>query len=284
MDTKTAININKWFHLMTDEGIIELDKLDGLIIDDISRTHPNGNTQTLKIETVDGEIPQFTTYGTYDLILNTIFRGVDKRDVDLFIFKLNNIVSRREPYYIRHSDLPNIKFQVLPTPKIESSQITRRDVSINITFTCIKGFSESYKTTLEMDLINGGSQFEGGNIFDDTAIYVHDSKNFEIYNGGADSLDPFLGHYLHVKINADAPNGLSIRNNSTKDEIIYYDALKPQDNLVLDNVYVKKNKEHVGRSTNFEFLTLKKGYNNISIYGDKYDKPHSEWDFNFLYR
>lgn len=283
--TKTAINQDKWFQLMTDdEGTIELNKLDGLIIDEISRTHPNGTTQTLDIETTDGEIPQFTTYGKYELSVTTLFRGIDKRDVDLFVFKLNNMLSRRKPYYIRHSDLPNIKWQVKPTPKIESSKIGRQDVSITITFECNKGFSESYNSTLKMDLINGGSQFGGGNVFDNEIKYVHDKRNFDIYNGGADTLDPYLGHYIHIKISADAPNGLTIRNNTTGDELIYRDILKPEDELIINGVYVTKGNKNMGRVTNFEYLTLKKGYNSISIYGDEYNEPHSEWDFNYLYR
>lgn len=282
--TKTAINIDKWFEIITDDDTIELSKFDGLIIDEISKTHPNGTTETVSIDSTDGATPEFTTYGSYDLELNTLFRGVDKRDVDIFIFKINNILSKRKAYYVRHSDLPAIKYSVLPTPKIESTKVSRVDYEIKITWECHKGYSESYKTTQEMNLLDGTWQFEEGAIFDDDVMYTHNEKTFYIYNGSYDTLDPMLNHYLYLKIKADAPEGLRITNNTTEDEVRFLEPLTRDDDLVFDGVYAYLNGNRAGRLTNFEFLTLADGYNSISIYGDNNNEPYSYWDFNFLFR
>lgn len=283
-NSKNSINQDKWFEIITDDSVVDLNKIDGIIVDLISKTHPNGTTETTDLASVDGSVPEFTTYGSYDLSVSLLARGIDKPDVDLIIFKLNNLLSKRKAYYVRHSDLPNIKYGVLPTPKIESDRKTRNDYEITITFECYKGYSESYKTVQEMNLLDGTWQFEEGVLFDDDVKYNHETDNFYIYNGSPDAIDPLINHYLYLKVNADAPDGLRIINNTTEQKLEFSESLKPNDDFVLDGVYPLLNGERVGRYTNFEFLKLKPGYNSISIYGDINNSPKSYWDFNFLFR
>lgn len=283
-NSKTSINQDKWFEIITDDGVIDLNKIDGIIVDIISKTHPNGTTETTDLASVDGSVPEFTTYGSYDLEVSLLARGVDKPDVDLLIFKLNNLLSKRKAYYVRHSDLPSIKYAVLPTPKIESDRKTRNDYEITVTFECYKGYSESYKTVQQMNLLDGTWQFEEGAVFDDDVKYTHETNNFYIYNGSPDTIDPLINHYLYIKVNADAPDGLKIINNTTEQELEFSEPLKVNDDFVLDGVYPILNGKRVGRYTNFEFIKLAPGYNSISIYGDAANKPKSQWDFNFLFR
>ena len=283
-NSKTSINQDKWFEIITDDGVIDLNKIDGIIVDIISKTHPNGTTETTDLASVDGSVPEFTTYGSYDLEVSLLARGIDKPDVDLLIFKLNNLLSKRKAYYVRHSDLPSIKYAVLPTPKIESDRKTRNDYEITVTFECYKGYSESYKTVQQMNLLDGTWQFEEGAVFDDDVKYTHETNNFYIYNGSPDTIDPLINHYLYLKVNADAPDGLRIINNTTEQELEFSEPLKVSDDFVLDGVYPMLNGKRVGRYTNFEFIKLAPGYNSISIYGDAANKPKSQWDFNFLFR
>lgn len=283
-NSKTSINQDKWFEIITDDGVIDLNKIDGIIVDIISKTHPNGTTETTDLASVDGSVPEFTTYGSYDLEVSLLARGIDKPDVDLLIFKLNNLLSKRKAYYVRHSDLPSIKYAVLPTPKIESDRKTRNDYEITVTFECYKGYSESYKTVQQMNLLDGTWQFEEGAVFDDDVKYTHETNNFYIYNGSPDTIDPLINHYLYIKVNADAPDGLRIINNTTEQELEFSEPLKVSDDFVLDGVYPMLNGKRVGRYTNFEFIKLAPGYNSISIYGDAANKPKSQWDFNFLFR
>lgn len=283
-NSKTSINQDKWFEIITDDGVIDLNKIDGIIVDIISKTHPNGTTETTDLASVDGSVPEFTTYGSYDLEVSLLARGIDKPDVDLLIFKLNNLLSKRKAYYVRHSDLPSIKYAVLPTPKIESNRKTRNDYEITITFECYKGYSESYKTVQEMNVYDEAWQFENKLDYKYEIKYTQDVETFFIYNGSADDINPLINHYLYLKINADAPNGIRIKNHTTKEEITFSEPLKKYDNFVLDGVYPLLNNKRVGRYTNFEFLTLAIGYNKISIYGDKKHTPDSYWDFNFLFR
>lgn len=285
VDSLTNINLDKWFEIIAEDETFYLNDYDGLIIDTISKTQPNGNTQTTKIESLDGEIPDFTTYGEYDLEVEMLFRGIDKKDVDLFIFKINNKLSKRVPYYVRHSDLPFIKFAVYPSPKIETTKVTRKDWEIKITFTCYKGYSESYKTVKDMNFLDDNWQFEQNLKFDNDIKYEHTSENFDIYNGSSDTIDPSLNHFLKIVVNANAKDGITIKNNTTGDEIIYKSKLKKDDDFVIDGVYPFVNGNRVGRYTNFEWLTLAKGYNNISVLGtDVNDPPNVKFDFNFIFK
>lgn len=214
-----------------------------------------------------------------------LFRGIDKKDVDLFIFKLNNKLSKRVPYYVRHSDLPFIKYAVKPNPTIETSKVTRNDWEIKVTFDCYKGYSESYKTVQNLNFLDGSWQFEQNIKFHNDIKYKHKSDNFDIYNGSSDTIDPLLNHYLKIEINANAKNGLTIRNNTTKDEITYKSELKKEDDFVINGVYPFLNGNRVGRYTNFEWLRLNEGYNNITIIGtDVNDPPEISFDFNFIFK
>lgn len=283
-NTLTSVNCHKWLEIITSGDVKIIGNQNGLIIDEIKKTHPNGNTETTNIESIDGEIPKYTTYNPYDLKVNFLYRGADKDDVNMYIFKLNNILSKREPYYVRHSDLPDIKYAVLPNPKIESSKVTIRDYKITVTFECYKGYSESYNTVQNMNLTDGTWQFEEGLMIDDEISYNKEECSFMIYNGSYDTIDPLLNHYLKIKLKLNAPRGFKIINNSTQDIVEFNSPITKKDIFELRGVYPYLNNERVGRYTNYEWIRLKPGYNYISIHGDTKNRPITEWDFNYLFR
>lgn len=273
-----------WLEVILPEKTLNLTDTDGLYIQRITKTHPEGNTDSIEMKGVDGVRPTSSTYKPFDLEIEMLFRGSDKRDVDLFLFKLDNMLSLREPYYVRHSDLPGIKYAVLPTPKIEDSYKTIRDREITLTFTCYKGYSESYQATNKMNLVDGAWQFEEGIEADEDLKYIHYDWGFPIYNGSSDTINPF-DHALTIKINIDAPNGFTLRNNTTGDVFEYYEPLKKSTGFMIKDIYPIKNiSDNVGRFTNFEWLTLAPGFNDIEITGKDIGYTKSEWIFNYVFR
>ena len=70
------------------------------------------NAHTTEINGTDGVLMGPTTFGPFNLVLNFSFRGLDTKDLILQKQKLRNILFRREPYYIWHSDAPGKKYLV----------------------------------------------------------------------------------------------------------------------------------------------------------------------------
>lgn len=281
-----ANNCNsKWVEIITDESTKNLiAEHDGLIVDDIKKASPNGETESLEIKGVDGVKPTSSNYKPFDLEIDFIFRGYDKQDADLFLFKFNNLLSLRKRYYVRHSDLPDIKYAVEPTPDISTEYITIRDYRITVKFSCYKGYSESYLTTNQMSWSNGLWQFQEGLKADDEIKYIHEDWGYRIFNGSNDVINPF-NHSLTIKLWLEAPNGFTLRNNTTGDTFEYYEPLKKSTGFMLKDVYPIVNlSDNVGRYTNFEWITLDPGWNDIEITGKDLTYAKSEWIFNFIFK
>lgn len=273
-----------WVEVMFKNKTYNLANIDGLYIQNIATTHPVGENDQIEIKGVDGVIPAPSTYKPFELEIELMYRGVDAKDVELLVFRLNNFLSVRDSYYIRHSNMPGLKYAVLPNPKIEDEYKTLRDRTIKITFTCYKGYSESYEATNKMNFINDDWQFQEGLKAADKLKYVHYDWGYEIYNGSSDYINPF-NQSLTIKLNLDAPKGFTLHNKTTGDKFEYYEPLKRNETFELRDVYPIKNySEHVGHLTNFEWITLAPGYNDIEIYGRDLGYTKSEWIFNFTFK
>lgn len=275
----------KWLQMITEERTKDFtSEHEGLYIQTIEKTTPNGETDSIEIKGVDGVRPTSSSYKPFELVIDMTFRGKDKQDTDLFLFKLNSVFSQREPYYIRHSDLPDIKYFVEPTPDIDYEYITPRDYNITITFTCARGYSESYRTTNQMSLSDGLWQFEEGLKADDEIKYIHEDWGYRIWNGSNDTINPFH-HSLTIKLNLDAPEGFTLKNRTTGDTFEYYEPLKRNTGFKIQDIYPIINlSDNVGRYTNFEWITLAPGWNDIEITGRNLSYVKSEWIFNFIFK
>lgn len=275
----------KWLQMITDESTKNLvEEHKGLYIQTINKTAPNGETESIEMKGVDGVKSTSSTYKPFDLEIEMLFRGIDKQDADLFLFKLNSLFSLRKPYYIRHSDLPDIKYFVEPTPELDYEYVTPRDYNITVTFSCLKGYSESYRTTNQMSLSDGLWQFEEGLKADDEIKYVFTDWGYRIFNGSNDTINPFH-HSLTIKLNLDAPEGFTLKNKTTGDTFEYYEPLKRNTGFKIQDIYPIINlSENVGRYSNFEWITLAPGWNDIEITGRNLSYVKSEWIFNFIFK
>ncbi|KXA43062.1 MULTISPECIES: distal tail protein Dit [Staphylococcus] len=239
---------------------------------------------TLEINGTDGVLLGPTTFGPFNLVLNFSFKGEDKEDLRLLKQKLRTLFYRREPYYIWHSDMPGKKYAVY-CESTENEDLTNSFATFKVTFVVYKGFSESLDDTSQFSLNNGRWQFESGVLATKDVHYRHDHTAFRIYNGSSDTINPIMHHFLKIVIHADAPNGLKIRNETTDDEFEYKEPLNYANNLTINGVHpFLDHKERVGKYTNFEWLTLAPGYNQIVITGQHLKRVQTEWIFNFIYR
>lgn len=241
------------------------------------------NANTTEINGTDGVLMGPTTFGPFNLVLNFSFRGLDTKDLILQKQKLRNILFQRGPYYIWHSDAPGKKYLVYCDSN-ENEDLTHSFATFKVTFVVVKGYSESLRDTNDIELLQENVQFEQGLDLAEKLKYNHKTKSFKIYNGSTDVIDPLMRHKLIVKLSAEAPNGFKIRNKTTKDVFEYKKKLKKSQDFVLNGVYPYVNKKRVGVDTNYSYITLAPGENNIVIEGDGVEQIDIEFIFNFIYR
>ncbi|MCY1039644.1 phage tail family protein, partial [Staphylococcus nepalensis] len=250
------------------------------------------NTNTTEINGVDGVLTGASTFAPFELELRFMFSGIDIHDYHLFKHKLRQIIYQREPYYVWHSDMPGKKYAVLPSAT-EIEDLYSRNGEISITFTVFKGYSESLKDTSQFSLSSGDWQFEAGVLSDDEIKYTHDTTAFKIYNGSSDTINPLLRHQFKVLVNIDAPKGFKIKNKTTSkklndgtetDVFEYKKGIKKNQQLVINGVHPFINNKRVGIDTNWQWLTLAKGFNDIEITGENIKEVRTQWIFPFIYR
>lgn len=231
----------------------------------------------------DGVLVGANTFGSFELILKFYYDGVDNSDLILFTEKIKRIIHTRNPMYVIHSDMPGRKY-AFNSAKVEWEKITNSDMTFSISFNCYKGYSESLKDTSDIDFLSEYWQYENGVISEDIK-YSFNNKRFSVYNGSSDTINPIIGHKLKIKINANAPNGFKITNHHTNESFIYNGSLNSNQSFILDGVHPLLNDRRVGYNTNYEWITLKPGYNNIEIEGiNMAGTVNIEFIFDFIYR
>lgn len=241
-------------------------------------------SNTLEVKGTDGVLLGPTTFGPFNLVLNFSFKGEDNRDLKLLKQKLRTLLFRREPYYIWHSDMPGKKYAVYCESN-ENEDLTNSFATFKVTFVVYKGYSESIDDTSQFSLSNGRWQFESGVLATSDVHYSHDHTAFRIYNGSSDTVNPIMRHNFKLIIHAAAPKGLKITNTTTGDVFEYKEPLNYANELVINGVHpFLDRKQRVGKYTNFEWITLAPGYNQIVITGENIKKVQTEWIFNFIYR
>ncbi|WMM14390.1 phage tail domain-containing protein [Staphylococcus saprophyticus] len=231
----------------------------------------------------DGVLMGPTTFGPFNLILNFSFVGTDIKDYELLLQKLRSLLFQRDPYFIWHSMMPGKKYAVY----CEENAIERKTPTFgvfSIKFSVFKGYSESLKETDQFSLSSGDWQFEAGVLSDNEIKYKHTTTSFKIYNGSTDTINPLLRHKLKVLLNLNAPKGFKIKNTTTGDVFEYKKAIKNNQRFTLDGVHPFINNKRVGIDTNWQWLTLDEGFNDIEIIGENISNVQTQWIFPFIYR
>lgn len=232
----------------------------------------------------DGVLPGPMNFGPFNLILKFSYKAFDNKEYLLVKEKIRQIINRRDPYYVWHSDMPGKKYAVVPSDQ-NIENLTDRFGTFEITFSVYKGYSESLKDTSEFSWSDESWQFEQGVLMNDDIKYIHDVRYFKIYNGSFDKINPLLRHKLNINLTLTAPNGFELVNLTTGDIFEYKKPLKKRTKISLIGVHPYIGNKRVGADTNYDFITLNPGWNEILIRGKGLtNSPKSEFIFNFIYR
>lgn len=275
--------MKKEVKLFNDDFDIKLTDIPNLKFLDFIEEGVEVKANTTEVNGTDGVLMGPSSFGPFNLILNFSFKGQDTKDLRLIKQKLRGLLFRREPYFVWHSDLPGKKYAVYCTEDGNES-LTNSFATFAVTFVVFKGYSESLKETDQFSLSSGEWQLEGGVLAYEDIKYKHDTTSFNIYNGSSDVINPLLRHKFKLLINIDAPKGFKITNKTTGDVFEYRKAIKNNQRLTINGVHPFINNKRVGIDTNWQWLTLDKGFNEIEIIGENISNVQTHWVFPFIYR
>ena len=275
---------DRWLKIIDDNGMTNVnDYISNFIFLEAKSSYPTSIEDSITIKGVDGELPSVASFSPFSLVVKFGLDGMDEKDINLMEQMLRNLFYRRKPYYVVTSDNPGKKFLV-NNPDMNPDYADFSATRFDMTFTVKKGYSESLKETDQFSLSSGDWQFEGGMLADDNIKYKHNTTNFKIYNGSSDVINPLLRHKFKLLINVDAPNGFKIKNKTTGDVFEYKKSIKSNQRLTISGVHPFVNDKRVGIDTNWQWLTLDKGFNNIEITGENIGNVQTQWVFPFIYR
>lgn len=232
----------------------------------------------------DGIILGPTTFGPFSLTLNFSYKGINTDDLKLLKQKMRRYLFTRGAFYVWHSDMPGKKYAVI-CEESNNSQLTNSFATFEVVFTVFKGYSESMYDTSHIRNNDDTWQFEAGMEFnDDSFIYKHTTSGFKIYNGSDDKIDPLLDHNLIIYINIDAPNGFILWNRTTDEQFIYHKPVESTQAFTIKGVHPLLDGQRVGHNSNWQWITLEKGYNDFQFLGDNISNINVEFVFNYIYR
>lgn len=275
---------DRWLKIIDENGTTNInDHISKFIFLDAKSTYPTSVEDSITIKGIDGELPSVASFSPFNLVVKFGLDGIDEKDINLMEQILRNLFYRRKPYYVVTSDNPGRKYLV-NNPDMNPDYTDFSATRFEMTFSVKKGYSESLKETDQFSLSSGDWQFEGGVLADDNIKYKHNTTSFKIYNGSSDVINPLLRHKFKLLINIDAPNGFKLTNKTTGDTFEYKKSIKRSQTLTISGVHPFINNKRVGIDTNWQWLTLDKGFNNIEITGENISNVSTQWIFPFIYR
>ncbi|CUR63883.1 phage tail domain-containing protein [Leuconostoc gasicomitatum] len=215
-------------------------------------------------ELVDTQIQQLSIPLTFDVTTR------DNYDYELQRLKVLRIFSSTEPFYIINMRTPFMRWKVVAEafsyPRL-ANYWKAKSVAINLV--AYEGLAESTATTLDPFTFDGGTYGIGMGISFDTPKYsfINQTK-FNVLNM---SIIPLLASERPVTFvfKGDAPNGITLKNNTTCQSFTYFKPLTKSDEFKLIGLVPMVNGvQRLGNGlSNREFVDYAISDNDMEIIG-----------------
>ena len=221
---------------------------------DVQPANPVDNLQ--KVALMDGSMLLSTSYGTRELKMEMIFRGIDEGDAMLAYDALQRFLISRDPYWICFANWPQRMYYVrakLAAPTFTSEKAW----TCEVTFTDLIGLSRSVGTT--QDPVIGF-----GNNLEVQPRYSFNSNSFTLINTSDVLIDPERrGHPFKMTLNGSSNGELKITNTTTNTSIYKKSAFNG--NFVLDGVEPFCNGKNCSMDTDCGIVTVQIGENHFQV-------------------
>ena len=98
----------------------------------------------IEVNGSDGVLQGPMNFGPFNLILRFSYKGTDYKEYRLAKEKLRQLINRRDPYFVWHSDMPGKKYAVIPEG-VSNENLTSQFGLIEVIYSAYKGYAESLK-------------------------------------------------------------------------------------------------------------------------------------------
>lgn len=221
---------------------------------DVQPANPVDNLQ--KVALMDGSRLLSTSYGTRELKMGMIFRGMDEGDAMLAYDALQRFLISRDPYWICFANWPQRMYYVrakLAAPTFASE----KSWTCEVTFTDIIGLSRSVGTTQEPVL-------GFGNNLEVQPRYSFNSNSFTLVNTSDVLIDPERrGHPFKMTLQGSSSGKMKVTNTTTSTSI--YKESGFNGSFVLDGVEPSCNGKNCSIDTDCGIITLQIGENHFQV-------------------
>lgn len=199
----------------------------------------------------------FTTWNDYKMAKSEIY---------------NTLMTKELIRYRTDTEMAKVKFVRATTFEIKPVEDGAHDCLITINFDNPSGYSYSLYPSDQLYNYTSESWQYGMNLpipTDKLKYHFTDMTNIYVYNAGID-VDPYLQkHKLKIIMKRYGSQQFGLVNNTTNTSWNYHGSLTNNDTLILDGINTYKNGKTDNLNTDYGYLTLAHGWNNISITGVK---------------
>lgn len=200
------------------------------------------------------------------LTLNVL--AIDSNDLFLQRMKLNRLLQSHEPFYVYDTANRAIRWKVYAEPvSVSRDNSFWRASNVQINLDCPTGYAESSYTTQELSRETGKGIGLGMGLFRNEWQYTFTNQaSFDFLNAGVIKLTA-EEHPVTIDFQGDAPNGITITNQTTDQSFQYKNTLKASDKLSIQGVMPTLNDVQNYDAGNHGFLDFETGINKITITG-----------------
>lgn len=244
--------------------------LDGLFTPNFTNTYQE-NVGT------DGSQLTSVAFGKGTFVANFFMPATDYREHQLMRHEFYRQFAQRPLLRVRTSDDPDKCFYGRPVNfPLDSLADGNNDFKIQVTFEVPSGFMYSVRRSDQLS-----DESFGMNLVDVSPSYVHNEREFTIYNASDIQIDPYYQRH-DLKISMAIDGAVTITNKTNGTHWSYKGNLSGKTKVVLDGLVTYKEGKQDSVNTDFGFIKLETGENDIVVSGAATNHEIT-FSFPFLY-
>ena len=227
---------------------------------------PSFNNKYQDIANRDGSI--FTTTNFDKLLFNANFVLLpnDLYDQSLLRHEIFQLFGDRELVRIRTDiDFQKVMYARPASFEIKGLEDGQIDGPFSIQFEIPSGYKYSLVRSDEIDVdhTSFGMNFK----LNEKPVYQQTANHFKIYNPSDIAIDPYYQRHDLMLLIQFSGSSYQITNNTNGTNYQYNGAIKSIDSLVLNGLSTTLNGNPASQNTNFGYIKLEKGWNDITVSG-----------------
>ncbi len=241
---------------------------------------PTFNNKYQDDATRDGSRFTGTTFGKLVFTANFLLHSRDYYDQKLLRHEIYQLFGDRELCRFRTDiDLQKIMYGRPTTFEIKFIADGYDDSLFSIQFEIPSGYKYSLvrSDAIDMEHTSFGMNFK----LNEKPVYQQTANHFKVYNPSDIAIDPYYQRHDLMLLIRFSGNSYQITNSTNGTNYQYNGAIQSSDNLVLNGLSTTLNGNPASQNTNFGYIKLEKGWNDITVSGAA--SHTTTFSFPFIY-